>query len=83
MSDDDIMSDNTAASGDTAAPGDTAASGDTADRPGRDRRRPGQDRIMLPWWGLSGLCAIVGFFLAQWAGAVIAGGLGYLAWRLR
>ena len=51
--------------------------------PERKRPRPGQGRIMVPWWGLTGLCAIAGFVLAQWAGAVIAGGLGYLAWRLR
>ncbi|HKK92437.1 MAG TPA: hypothetical protein VJ925_03345 [Longimicrobiales bacterium] len=54
-----------------------------SERPGRGRPRPGRGRIMVPWWGLTGLCAIAGFLMAEWAGAVIAGGLGYLAWRLR
>ena len=40
-------------------------------------------RIYLPWWGLTLLCAAVGFLLAQWMGAVIAGVLGFLAWKLR
>lgn len=40
-------------------------------------------RIYLPWWGLTLLCAAVGFLLAQWMGAVVAGVLGFLAWKLR
>ena len=40
-------------------------------------------RIYLPWWGLTLICAAVGFLLAQCLGAVIAGVLGYFAWKLR
>ena len=40
-------------------------------------------RIYLPWWGLTLMCAAVGFLLAQWAGAVVAGVLGFAAWKLR
>ncbi len=40
-------------------------------------------RIYLPWWGLTLLCAAVGFLLAAWPGAVIAGALGFFAWKLR
>lgn len=40
-------------------------------------------KIHLPWWGLVLICAAVGFLLAEWAGAVMAGALGYFAWRMR
>jgi len=45
--------------------------------------RGGQRKIQVPWWGLTLLCAGVGFLLGQWIGAVIAGTLGFFAWRLR
>ncbi|MEJ2540190.1 MAG: hypothetical protein P8188_09495 [Gemmatimonadota bacterium] len=45
------------------------------------RREP--KRIYLPWWGLTLLCAAVGFLLAAWPGAVVAGILGLFAWKLR
>jgi hypothetical protein len=40
-------------------------------------------RIYLPWWGLTLMCAVLGFLLAQWLGAVVAGALGFMAWRMR
>jgi hypothetical protein len=45
------------------------------------RRRP--KKIQVPWWGLTLLCAGVGFLVAQWPGGVIGGVLGFLAWKLR
>jgi cytochrome c oxidase subunit IV len=46
-----------------------------------DRKRP--KRIYLPWWGLTSICAALGFLVAEWFGAVFAGVLGFLAWKLR
>lgn len=46
-----------------------------------DRKRP--KRIYLPWWGLTAICAALGFLVAEWFGAVFAGVLGFLAWKLR
>jgi hypothetical protein len=40
-------------------------------------------RIHLPWWGLTLLCAALGFLLAAWPGAIVAGALGFFAWKLR
>lgn len=48
-------------------------------RPTKKRAR----RIYLPWWGLTLICAGVGFLVAEWFGAVFAGVLGFLAWKLR
>ena len=42
-----------------------------------------EKRFYLPWWGLTLICAGVGFLLAEWAGAVMAGVLGFFAWKLR
>lgn len=47
------------------------------------RRQAGPRRIYLPWWGLTLICAAVGFALAEWLGAVVAGTLGFFAWKLR
>lgn len=47
------------------------------------RRRTKPRRIHLPWWGLTLICAALGFALAEWLGAVVAGALGFLAWKLR
>lgn len=40
-------------------------------------------KIYLPWWGMTLICAGVGFALAGRLGAVIAGTLGFFAWKLR
>ena len=38
---------------------------------------------LVPWWGLTLICAALGFALAEWLGAVVAGTLGFFAWKLR
>ena len=50
---------------------------------GPKRPKPGQGRIMVPWWALSALCGLAGFVTAKWAGMVVGAGLGYVAWKLR
>lgn len=47
------------------------------------RRKTEPRRIYLPWWGLTLICAAVGFALADWLGGVVAGVLGFFAWKLR
>ena len=47
------------------------------------RRSTQPRRIYLPWWGLTLICAALGFALAEWLGAVVAGTLGFFAWKLR
>lgn len=47
------------------------------------RGKEGPKRIAVPWWALTGVCALLGFALAEWLGAVVAGTLGFFAWKLR
>lgn len=47
------------------------------------RGRSGPKRFQVPWWALTGICALLGFAVAEWLGAVVAGTLGFFAWKLR
>lgn len=51
----------------------------TANKP----KGKGPRRIHLPWWALTALGAGVGFLMAEYAGAVMGGVLGFFAWKLR
>jgi len=62
---------------------DEASRGRTRHSTPSQRRTSEPRRIHLPWWGLTLICAAVGFALAEWLGAVVAGALGFFAWKLR
>jgi hypothetical protein len=40
-------------------------------------------KIYLPWWALTAMGAGIGFLMAEWAGMVMGGALGFFAWKLR
>lgn len=43
----------------------------------------GPRKIYLPWWALTAMGALIGFLMAEWAGLVMGGVLGFFAWKLR